>query len=688
MHLLCLRLVLFACGLAWPLSAVADEDEAVVLPEIVVTGTRTAHAVDEAPVPTQVLNRATIEATTSTNVAQLLDEIPDLYVRQNDEFRLGASTVRMQGADANKVAILLNGRRFRGGVDGVVDLRDIPVDNVERIEILRGPASSLYGSDAMGGVVNIITKSGSTRPESSLTTAGGSFGRVLASATHGGRRGPVDYFLSYTHDEVEIAQQYGAISRQFADAAGDAKQQRDNLFADLQIDAAADHRLALSGNYNPVREGPQSHKDNGSANGAWTWLRGDTTTIDLSGSWYGFQRDNSLEGFEEDVNYSDSSGELRLAHESAAGLWRERHLLTLGHRFRGESLRSRPPTDAALALTDVDESATLNSSYVQDEIGLSEQWSLVAGSSFDVHEFYGAEANPRLQITYRPSDRLRLSFGVGRGFRAPDLQQLFDIDANNIVRNRDRLTGYVILGNRDLQPETDLGLTAHVETRPIAGFVATLGLFRHDFEDLIDVGLACSSATACVPGFGNPFPELNGQIFRYENIGAALTQGFDVALRFEPLTLSGLRVIDHELEVALQYGYLHTRNKSDRPGEQGNELPFRPPHRFVPTLQYGYVPWAAQFRLTAEYEDRTFTEVSNSPDFIAKAHWLLHGRIQWAPGSMLPAHAFPALLARAWEGTEFFVEGSNLLDEEFGVATPMGRVAGRRMLLGGVRIEL
>ena len=85
---------------------------------IVVTGTRTEHAEADAPVPTQVIDREEIEAVATDNVEVLLSQIPDLYVRRNEEFGLGASTVRMQGLDANKTAILIDGRRFRGGGRG------------------------------------------------------------------------------------------------------------------------------------------------------------------------------------------------------------------------------------------------------------------------------------------------------------------------------------------------------------------------------------------------------------------------------------------------------------------------------------------------------------------------------------------------------------------------------------------
>src|SRR5215470_784679 len=91
---------------------------AVPLDEVVVTGTKTEADKWEVTVPTQVIPKTLIDETSTIDVENILGEVPGLYVRKNEQFGLGASTVRMQGADPNKVAILVDGRRFRGGIDG------------------------------------------------------------------------------------------------------------------------------------------------------------------------------------------------------------------------------------------------------------------------------------------------------------------------------------------------------------------------------------------------------------------------------------------------------------------------------------------------------------------------------------------------------------------------------------------
>jgi len=668
------------------------EDPEHHLDEIVVTATGTEHPIEDAPVPTQVIRREDIQATSSDNVQEVLDQVPDIYVRRNDQFRLGASTVRMQGADPNKVLILLNGRRFRGGIDGVVDLRNIPVNNVERIEIIRGPSSSLYGSDAMAGVINIITREGDETPTLGLTAAGGNFGRILASGSHGWRIGPVSYFLSASHDEYEIAKQYGAISEQFVGPASDAKQVHNDVFANAEIQASERNRVGLTLDYAPIREGPQSEKQNLTTGATWQFEADDLTGLGMGVSRYGFTRDNRLPGFEEDVDYTDWSGDTRFTRTFLQGFAGEQHLLSLGGLFRTQHLDSkgtRLVTESGLSLEtgDVDEGLTQISPLLQDEILLGEDWSVVAGSSFDLIQNYGMNVSPRLSVSWRPLEQLRISAVVGRGFRAPDLLQLYDVDANNIVIVRDRITGYVILGNPDLEPETDLGENLQFEARPWAGSSFYLNLFNHDFRNLIDVTVACATSTMCVPGFVNPFPQLTGQIFRYENVGRAVTRGLDVTLGLEPLTLAGIES-PHRLRIDLSYGYLYSKNLSGRPGEDGKELPFRPPNRFLPSLTYGYAELGSEAKFWAEYEDRTYTDLTNSPDFIAQSHWLFNMRLSQKLLPLLRLADVGPAAPSMFDGLAAFVEGTNVLDEEFGLTTPMGRVAGRAAFLAGVTYQM
>ena len=134
-----------------------DDDEPGEV--MVVTGSRTARALSESIVTTDVVTQEQILDSGASDASEVLETVPGVVVTRS--FR-GAG-VQMQGLDSQYVLILINGKRMIGRKDGVMDLSRIPAERIERIEIVKGAASALYGSDAIGGVINIITRQPRTR---------------------------------------------------------------------------------------------------------------------------------------------------------------------------------------------------------------------------------------------------------------------------------------------------------------------------------------------------------------------------------------------------------------------------------------------------------------------------------------------------------------------------------------------
>lgn len=638
-----------------------------------VTGTRTEYAVEEAPVPVQIIGRDEIRAVSAANIAEALDRIPGIYVRQNEQFGLGANTVRMQGAEANQVAVLRNGRRFRGGVNGVVDLRDIMVEDVERIEIIRGPASSLYGSDAMGGVINIITRHGSREPHASLTAAGGTQGSVLVQASHGWSIGPLGYFLSYQHNEVALAQLYGSISAQFADTS--AKQVRDDVTVQLDYAPTDNHLVTATADYNPIREGPQSSRQNTTVGADWRWTVDDHWESSLGATWYGFSRDNQLPGFEENTTYDDVAVEPRLLRTVPRGWWEETHQVTAGNRLRLEDIDSR-----GFVGPHVRENAWLNSAYLQDEIIVGSTISTVIGASVDVHSNAGADFNPRLNVAWRPLDRYRLTGIVARGYRAPNLLELYSADYNTPPGGTG---GYAILGNPDLRAETDLAWNLQFDFRPFRGISGFLVAFRHDFDDLILIDQLCPTTAGPCP---QPGPAL---IVQYQNVSRARTYGVEFSLTtiLDEMPLWPLPA--HGLRVDLSYAYLASVCESGCPaGSDGNELPFRPPNRFLPALTYEYRPLITALQCWGEYSDRAFANVENTS--VVDPYWLWSAKLTARLDKLLWFVDGGSLPGIGMRHTTLFAEVQNLFDTQ--VTAPnlaaAGAVVGARSVLAGIQFEL
>ena len=165
--------------------AFADNDN-FELNDVVVTATRTAQTIAESLAPVSILTREDIERSQAHSVEDILGVLPGISVaNQGGQGKL--SSLFMRGTNANQVLILLDGVRLGSATSGLSALQDLPIDLIDRIEIVRGSRSSLYGADAMGGVIQLFTRKGgdgTTKP--TLAFGGGSYGSWQTAATLSG----------------------------------------------------------------------------------------------------------------------------------------------------------------------------------------------------------------------------------------------------------------------------------------------------------------------------------------------------------------------------------------------------------------------------------------------------------------------------------------------------------------------
>jgi len=212
--------------LAFGLSAVPAafaQSAASALPETVVTATRTATRVDEQIADVTVLTRQDLERSGYTSLNEVLVTIPGVQAVP-DSVRGANPSVFIRGANNAHTLVLLDGQRISSATTGATALAHLPLEQIDRIEILRGPASSLYGSDAIGGVIQIFTRRGQGAPRASVSVTAGTFGTVIASAGYGGRLGDtrfnVQVGVDHTHGFSNVSQGSGFYSAFNADRDG------------------------------------------------------------------------------------------------------------------------------------------------------------------------------------------------------------------------------------------------------------------------------------------------------------------------------------------------------------------------------------------------------------------------------------------------------------------------------------
>ncbi|MEZ4267472.1 MAG: TonB-dependent receptor [Myxococcota bacterium] len=497
------------------LSTPAVAGDAVELEDVVVTGSRTEHAVADAPVATEVIDRATIASSGAENLAELLSSHAgmDLYAA------LRGTGLRIQGLGAEHLLILVDGQRMVGRLDGVLDLSRFPTESIERVEIVKGPSSALYGSDAMGGVVHIITRKARAPQEAELRARYGSRRAVDVDAGAGLVRGPVSVRLhggyhrhdAWRRDGSSVATSGSRLSawdvghRTVWTGSGGARltatthlQISDHAGVDANAAGAVFDRRNRTRTLN-AQLAPEFLLPRGGRLRLMAAYAGnhDEYLLDQRGSAALDQHETTREHL----------GELDLQYERLFG---GRHLLVAGAHGQYERLASPRvgPGEGDRGRVSV---------FAQNEWSATDEPLLVVvpGVRADVDTRFGVHVTPKLALRLDPVERLTIRASYGRGFRAPDFKEL-------LLRFENPGVGYRVDGNSSLRPETSHGVNLAFEVRA----TGWLGVSASGFWNRVDNLIAIESVES--GGGGGP------QRFSYGNIGRATTRGGELTLRLTP----------------------------------------------------------------------------------------------------------------------------------------------------------
>lgn len=555
--------------------------------EVVVTGTRTPERVQQATVKTDVVTRDEAERRGATNVADALATQPGLVVNPgNYGFLGGVSALQIQGFDRDRVLILEDGERVVGDVGGAIDLSNIPIGDVERIEVVSGPASSLYGSAALGGVVNVITApprrfgpSGRGRAEYR------SLRGVVLQGNVAYKGGSPVLGLREPWAEVD-----GSFTR------SDGVEKSPGTLPDLRI-PETDHRMlglrtgARLNDAMDVRvrarvfrdrqDGIESNVAPGLGRFV-TDLPGQTDRYTLHvihvtrlGRGASLRLTLGRQQFDNFTATDRRGSPIDDRHDRHQRMQSLEAIATVpsgpltwvaGTRFEAEhfeqDITKTESTSAGPRTTTTPEVAPLaygtGAAYVQTTWTVRDDVKVMPGVRTEAHTRYGASVTPRLAAAWSPSERFTLRASMGRGFRAPSAKELGFVFDHSVY-------GYKIKGNGDLAPEKSWGVNADATWRPGAtrgGDVpATLRVsaYANWVEDLVDLDLGHGV-------FDGPVAT-----YTYTNFGKARTAGAQLDARFRPA-----RWISAETS----YAYTWTR---DDVNEQ--PLPGRPPHALTSAIR-------------------------------------------------------------------------------------------------------
>jgi outer membrane receptor for ferrienterochelin and colicins len=501
----------------------------------VVSGSRQEELRESLNTRVEVVGQARIRDTGYENVAEVLREVPGVVTRRGSE-TAGAAGEQIQGIDSRQILVLLDGQPIigaRGIKRGVLNLDRQSVGRLDRVEVVKGASSALYGSDAIGGVINMITREPSSPFEFALTTSGGNYGTFDIRADAGFAHDNLSGFFS-----VERHKNNGFdLTPTTFDTTGAGFHRYDAL-AKFKYQFTPSFALSVLANSYWTNQqgrsvgelGPQtSDVDEESQNYGLTadWQINTRTALQARGYFARF--DEITNGrLAPPANLPLESGTLheRLGKVDAtvSTLLGEHQYLQVGgefwtNRYRGVN-RLRD---------DGGNRADTRVLWAQDKISFANRATITLGFRYDNHSIFGDAVSPKAGVNIRITDGLRVRASYGRGFRAPDLGQLY-------YRFLNPTNFYQVIGNPNLKPEYanswQVGSEYTTTNRRVRFGV---NLFRNDVRDLIDsvsLGFIASpqqlAAIVASEGIDPLFkPQLNRLLFLYKNIADAATQGVE-----------------------------------------------------------------------------------------------------------------------------------------------------------------
>jgi len=553
----------------YPLSistATADNTEK----PLVVTATRVPTSIEQLGSSMTVIDTDEIERRQWRTLPEALAAVPGLHAVQSGV--TGSQTsVFTRGTNSNHTLVLIDGVKASdpSHPSGAYDFGHILLEDVERIEIVRGPQSTQYGSDALGGVIHIITRTGQKGFKASGRIEDGSFGTYARSAGVRGASQFIHYAVNITHTETDG--QSITPERLRAGQPDEPDGYRNTTYSSrFGVTPAPGFSVQLVSRYSKAH----SDLDVGSGEDADSYAvtRQATNRLEASGvffqafwkpmlavshTWFhrlNFNERQSTLGDEDHTRHDGERVKTEFQNDLQLG---KSNTLTIGAESEKESLKSAGVSVYGSAFGDFiitqDSNATARtrSGYLLDQFTPGKYFRLSAGLRLDDHDSFDPVTTYRVTpVVVIPETATRLKWSYGTAYRAPSLYERFGRAPTNF--------GTQFTGNPDLLPEETTGWETGIEQAFWGGYVDTgVTYFQNRFDKLIQ--------TVYLPSFDSTTVNING----------AESRGGEYYLSVRP---------HQSLHVRLDYTYTRTRD------DAGLELLRRPRHRGGLTLDYRPLP--------------------------------------------------------------------------------------------------
>jgi iron complex outermembrane receptor protein len=480
-------------------------------------------SLQDAPAAIYVITQEDIRRSGLTSIPELLRMVPGLDVAQIDANHWAISSRGFNSQYANKLLVLIDGRTVYSPSFGGVfwNVRSPPLEDIDRIEVIRGPGATLWGANAVNGVINIITKSAKDTQGGLVTVTYGTEDQPSTFIQYGGQFATNLFYRAYLNyfNRDNLTESTGKNAADGWDSI--------RTGAHLDWEKSDDNNFTLQGDYYYVRAGetvdltsltpPFSNRANfvdqdkgGNVLGRWTHNYSDTSQLTLQ-TYY----DHSEEGEAADVAKNDTY-DFDLQHRFELG---KRQDIVWGAGYRYEADNARP--SFFVTLTPQSDREQLFTTFLQDDITVVEnRLHLIIGSKLEHNDSTGFEIEPSVRLAWTPTEKQTVWAAVSRAVRTPaDEEQ--DIRQNESVVQPPLSPPIVasVFGNPNLKSEVLTAYELGYRIKPVEKLSFDLATFYNVYDDLI-------TPVQGAPYFeANPGPPHLVVPLTFQNVQSAQTYG-------------------------------------------------------------------------------------------------------------------------------------------------------------------
>lgn len=545
------------------------------LNEIVVTGTRVPRLLKNTPVQTQLITQRDIERTDATDIQELLQqELPAVEftyaMNQQTHMNLG-------GFGGQSVLFLVDGERLAGETMDDVDFSRLEMAGVERIEIVRGASSALYGSNAGGGVINVITRRPTVPWRVNANARYGKHNDQRYGLTVAVRNKWIRNTLSATYSRIDGYDVKSSPEPPTRVVTAIYGNRVFNVKDQLTVTPAQGLKLSARAGYYfrevpRIADNPERYRDY-SAGLRASWAISPDDNIDIAYSFDQYDKSDFRRISGLDVrNYSNVQNSVRGTYNRN---FRAEDVFTVGADFRRDFLMNRK--------IDADKNEVNFDVFAQYDWVINHSWEVVGAVRYD----YFSERNvsrvtPKVSARWQPRRNFNLRLAYGMGFRTPTLKErYYDFDMAGI---------WIVVGNPALRPETSHNINASLDYT-WRGYNFALTAYYNRVSDKIATGL--------------PYyrPDDPRQLYLdYVNLANYNVAGAEATVQAR---------WNCGLSAKLSYSYTHEVFAKDKGGNTANNqyIPARR-HAFTARLEWLH-SWSKGYEFTAGINGRAFSGVTN-----------------------------------------------------------------------------